>query len=876
MMRKVKLLMFLFFSLTALNAQISKHIAPINPDFLNYIKSSNLDSLINIGKFYGYIPPFFKLPDSYRISPEDEETSQLKSAVISVPAVYDLRQLNDVTPVKNQGGGTYGGNCWAFSCIGAIESDWLVRGLGKFDLSERNLAACHGFVWGFGQGGNEAFAMAYLTRLAGPVADSLDPYIGRKQNCITGLPDVAYVPEVRWIYNNRSLTKLAIMDYGGVTTNIYMDNLYYNSSNFTYYYGGPNVANHSIAIIGWDDTKVTNGGTGAWIAKNSYGETWGENGYFYISYKEKSTLNPTVIYPNRWNAGTVSKLYCYAELGALSFFGNYDESATAVIKYYASSQQYIRKVGTFLARTGSTVDIEIYSEKDGDTLKNLLNHYSSKPIRSVGYYTFDMPTLVEGYFYIKVSFTTPGFNTPIPIEIPVKDKTDTSKYYANPKIEPSGEQWLIKKGGEWQPLGSDIKNWEADLVINAYADYNLGPKANFEMSKYEVCTSSSITFTDASVGTITNYSWDFGKDAIPSTATGKGPHTVTFNSDADTGLRFAKLKITGTSDTDVIVKEYKVTNNPVMLIGSPDVITTNDSVHITAIGDADSYTWFPTNALDNSIGKQVQFSTSTAGFYRYKVTGIQGSCTSVGIVELDVRQPPANDNMCDAIELHLGDNGPFTNTNATVQYNEPAPADTSCTAPMSWCDEGGLQNSVWFKFTGTSSGYTSFDTRGFDTQIAIYKSSSCDSIKKEDLIAANDDYHQEKPNAAALNLVPLTPGKTYWIQIDGSAGGDSGTFYINVTGWSVDVKQKNIEKVNLLIVPNPNNGIANIKYTSPYNEFISIRMYDLTGKLALVKQLMKNVQELQVPLNMSNLSKGIYYIKLSSDKSFQTVKCIIQ
>ncbi len=876
MLRKVQLLLIVMLNLTLVDAQLYKHLSPVNPDFLNYISSYPLtsDSVSNQENFYGYIPPFFKLPDSYINNSEDDTFSLLKSAFVTLPSVYDLRQLNEVSSVKNQGGGVYGGNCWAFACMGAIESEWMVKELGEFDLSEQNLAACHGFVWKYGEGGNEAFAMAYLTRLAGPVADSLDPYNIRKQKCVSGLPVVAYVPEVRWVYNNRSLTKRAIMDYGGVSTNIHMENQYYEPSNYTYYYGGPIDANHAIVLVGWDDNKLTAGGKGAWIAKNSFGETWGEKGFFYISYKDSKILNPIVYYPVRWNAGYVSKLYCYAELGALSFYGNYSESATGIIKYTAAVQQYIRKVGTFLGRTGSTVDIEIYSEKDGDTLKNLLNHYTSKPVLSVGYYTFDMPTLVQGDFYIKVTYYTPGFNTPIPIETPIKDKTDTSQYYADPVIEPSGKQWVIRNEGEWQSLGSDIENWNADLVINAYADYNLGPKANFEMNKYEVCPNSNIIFTDSSAGNITSYSWDFGADAIPSTATGKGPHTVSFNSNATPGIRNAKLTVTGPAGTDVISKEYKVSDNPIMLIAAPVTVVMNDTTQITALGDADSYSWFPVDDLNQSTGKQVNFASSSAGVYRLKVTGTQGTCSSTGVVEIDVKKPPVNDNMCNAIELNLGDNGPFNNDNATVQPNEPAPADTNCNAPMSWCDEGGLQNSVWFKFTGPSSGYASFDTHGFDNQIAIYNSTSCTNIKKADLIAANDDYNPDY--SAALNLVPLTPGKTYWIQVDGSAGGDTGTFYIYVSEWPLGVEKNNIGEINLKVIPNPNNGIANIKYSSPYNESLSLKIYDLTGKLLYVEQIQKNNQDLSYPVNLTNLPKGIYFVNLISDKSNRTTKCVIQ
>jgi C1A family cysteine protease len=875
MIKKSWSLFILLLYFTGLMAQIENYVMPVNPDFQNFIDSFSTDSSA-LENYNGYVPPFFKLPEFYSKDIEDETSYNLKSAIVTLPATYDLRTLDGITSVKNQGGGTYGGNCWAFACIGTIESNWLVGGYGNFDLSEKNLAACHGFAWQYGQGGNESFAMAYLTRLSGPVADSLDPYAGRKTSCVDTLPVVAYVPEVRWLYNNRTLTKRAIMDYGGATTNIYMENKYLESTSYTYYYGGPKVPNHAIMLLGWDDTKVTRGGKGAWIAKNSYGETWGENGFFYISYAEKSVLKPVIYYPVRWSLGTINKIYNYAELGALSFYGNSTETATAVIKYYAPTQRYIRKVGTFLGRTGATVDIDIYSYKIGKNLYNLLKHYTSDPVRSVGYYTFDMPTIVDGDFYIKVTYHTPGLTSPVPIEMAIKDKDDTSKYMANPIIEPSGKQWLILQDGSWQPLGSDINGWNVDLAINAYANYSLAPKASFKMSKFEVCANSTIIFTDESDGEITDYTWNFGADASPSTATGKGPHTVTFNSGAVIGLRHPKLIVSGPTGKDSIFKEYKVSNKPVIQIAYPEIVRTNDTVLLTAIGDADSFTWYPVTNLNGSTGNKVYFSDSVAGFYRYKVTGTQGDCISTGIIELSLKTRPVNDNMCDAIELHMGDNGPFTNTYASVQYNEPLPDETNCNASMQWCSEQGLQNSVWFKFTGPSSGYASFDTRGFDTQIAIYNSTSCENIKKADLIAANDDYHPEKPNPAALNLAPLTPGQIYWIQIDGSSGGDSGVFYITIAESPLGVKKFNFGMSELKIIPNPNKGNATLNYSSSFNEAISVKIYDLTGKIILQKQIDKINGEINYKLDLNNVPKGMYYINLSSDKTFQTTKFVIQ
>ncbi len=869
-------------------AQVSKKM-PINPDFINYFKLQ--DSLrranVKINKSLGYVPMTFQLGD-VNIVNTSENVKGLKSSFVLLPSSYDLRQIHEVSSVKNQGSGAAGGNCWAFATLSSIESDWMVKSFPEFELSEKNLVCCNGFLRVLEDGGNNQTAMAYLTNLKGPINETDDPYstISTNSACVSGKPVVACVPEVRWVYKNRNYTKRIIMDYGAVTSAMYMDLSYFNSNDFTYYYNGTSIANHMILIAGWDDNIVTAGGKGAWIVKNSWGDAWADKGYFYISYKDSKILNPIAYYPVRWGIGTVNnetvdQLYSYCKLCALNFIGTSHQSETGIVseEYFNNKPQYIRKVGTFLAKTGATVEIEIL-----DAENNILSSYKSDPVRSPGYYTFDIPTLVLGNFSIEVTYFTPDLYTPIPIEIKLNnpyptDPSDTA--YADPIIEPSGRQWILENGN-WQPLGSNVPNWECDLVISAYAQNSWqGPKANFNMSKYEVCAGSSVQFTDnsASLENISSYFWDFGKNANPATATGKGPHTVLYDSSATPGLRYAKLVVSNSLGTDSIIKEFKIPDMLSIFIAAPDSARLDDTIKLYAFGNADNFTWYPSDYLNTPTGKEVFLKGNIDGYYRYTVTGTQGNCIGGVTFELLLRKSPPNDSICHAIDLHIGDNGPFTNQFAGIQKNEPYPTDTCCNCPMTWCyqTEGSpLQNSVWFKITGPPSGYVNIDTRGMDTEIAVYKSDSCTNITKADLVAANDDYHSEYPYSAALYGLSLIPGQTYWVQVAGSEGGVEGTFYITVSEMTTISDHKTIGESSLSVVPNPSNGKANLQYSSPYDEKFTVSLFDLTGKTVFIKQSSKNSGQITLPLDLNMLPKGLYFVKVNSNMGNLTAKCILQ
>ena len=146
-------------------------------------------------------------------------------------------------------------------------------------------------------GGNHYMSLAYLLRWSGPVNESQDPFDDSSHSSYSNLnptkhvQDVLYIP-VRLNYLDINQIKAALMTYGALYTTIHADDSFQFAPD--YYLDVITQSNHAITLIGWDDDysadnfEVKPPGDGAFIIKNSWGTDFGYEGYWYISYYDKS------------------------------------------------------------------------------------------------------------------------------------------------------------------------------------------------------------------------------------------------------------------------------------------------------------------------------------------------------------------------------------------------------------------------------------------------------------------------------------------------------------------------------------------------------------------------------------------------------------
>jgi PKD repeat protein len=666
---------------------------------------------------------------------------------------------------------------------------------------------------------------------------------------------------------------------------------YYNSTDNTWYYNGEQSTDHGILIVGWDDNKVIEGISGApdtqgaWIIKNSWGTGFGENGYFYLAYEDSQVLTDNAYYPIKWENSDIDSLHYYDKLGMVTSLSYGDRDVLyGLTRFEALAGETVKKVGTYINNYGSTIDVTIYNGFESGQPVDPVDSIVDRKVLYPGYYTFDIKADISGDFYVKVKYDMNGYEYPLPVETTISG-------YAEPEIETSGTNWFSPDGKQWSSLGSDVDS-PYDLCIRAYTRKK-DPLASFETRKNFYCISETITFTDKSAGDISSHQWYFGEGAQPSQATGAGPHDVTYSS---TGTKTISLKVEGANGTDSISKvdHLLISDNLHIFFDSQMKETSvGQTVELKVNGEAEQYVWSgegPNNdrGLVSSSGNtaQVTYDGETEDTLSFYVTGTTGQCSDSDSIQVVFTLGPENDDVCDAIEITAGMNGPFSNQYATVQENEPIPDTTGtdpCNEPMKWCPENGLQHTVWFKFVMPSdTGTISFITSGLDTQIALYEAASeCSDIISGDytLLAANDDYFGEDDDyaAAIMDLEDLQKGRTYWLQMDGSAGGVEGEFNIEIKGTAVGVDDPKLyHEGNLQVYPNPSSGRFNIVFRNKIFRDIQLEVYSLSGKRIYNEKVPKMGINENHTLTIPESQAGIYLLRVRSREDIYTRKLIVE
>ena len=204
--------------------------------------------------------------------------------IVGTPSTFDWRDVNGInwiTPVKNQGSC---GSCWAFAALAGVEAKYNIALNDPnydLDLSEQYLVSdcCYS---GDCSGGYAYITLIYIKDSG--VSDELCyPYANSNSNCSDRCSDWN---ERLWKIENvffvsyESEIKTELIETGPLLIYIGMRGTF--DAYGIYRCNGEPAIGHVILLVGYNDEDEY------WIAKNSWGTNWGNDGYFKIGYGECS------------------------------------------------------------------------------------------------------------------------------------------------------------------------------------------------------------------------------------------------------------------------------------------------------------------------------------------------------------------------------------------------------------------------------------------------------------------------------------------------------------------------------------------------------------------------------------------------------------
>ena len=206
-------------------------------------------------------------------------TEEYQPQQLTLPSSYDWRDYNGVTPVKNQASC---GSCWDFAAVGALEAMIKIYGGVEYDLSEQQVLSCA--TPGYGcSGGWMSTAWAHFKE-NGAALETCMPYLADDTAPCTEYGCQKYATTDGWddVPDVVEAIKERVLNHGPVATTFHVYDDFRTYTGGCYEHEGDDPINHAVVIVGWDDTMCD--GEGAWLVKNSWGEGWGLDGYFWIKY----------------------------------------------------------------------------------------------------------------------------------------------------------------------------------------------------------------------------------------------------------------------------------------------------------------------------------------------------------------------------------------------------------------------------------------------------------------------------------------------------------------------------------------------------------------------------------------------------------------
>nr|MCR4922497.1 hypothetical protein [Lachnospiraceae bacterium] len=365
------------------------------------------------------------------------ERSELAESLESLQSLESSYRSPYVTKVKDQG--NYG-TCWAHAIAACAESSMLKKGLvtkeEDDDFSERHLSY---YICNFKDiedpletakgdymeckvydekgksldptinGGSYFEGSLFLMAYRGLASEMDYPYPDNYS--LPSLPSTTEdlygknVAELTGVdildISQTSVVKQAIKDYGAVAVSYYHSDAYESSDESSYYCYLNQAANHGVTLVGWDDDYPASNfkrkpeNNGAWLIKNSWGEKYGDNGYCWISYEDKTLCDVYAFdfdSPDKYDNN-----YIYSG-GLINTYDNEGSSYSNVYEIQGDNE-VLKACGIFVQGADVNYSLQLYKNpekaKDPESGEELFEEPLTGSFLFGGYHTVTLPDPVR-------------------------------------------------------------------------------------------------------------------------------------------------------------------------------------------------------------------------------------------------------------------------------------------------------------------------------------------------------------------------------------------------------------------------------------------------------------------------------------------------